>query len=399
SFSNNNLTGSIPSSISLLTRLTYLSLSNNNLTGSIPRGISVLVQLINLRIHGNRMGGSLPSSLSRLVNLVNLNLSANNLSGEIPPKIGGLASLKYLNISGTNLTCPPDNSACGVTQSPTTSFCRSCKPFCNTCTNQSAEISRGSSISSSESSSTGGGRGVSVGVIIGIVVAAVVILLLLGAILLYVRRKKSTGTSLTASDCTEFSLAEVIKATNDWSKDNQLASGAFGDVFKGVSPRDGTEWAVKRARLIDMDFQKEIQHMADKNHPNIVRLLGFAIGGDLRSRAEQVLIYEYVPNGDLRKWIDPNAERPLTQKQRLDILTGMARGVEYLHSFGIVHRDINPANVLITDSMQAKIADFGLVRMGEGTSASTTRVMGTPGYVDPAYFSTCKATTASDVYR
>ncbi|CAI7927054.1 unnamed protein product [Closterium sp. NIES-54] len=138
--------------------------------------------------------------------------------------------------------------------------------------------------------------------------------------------------------------------------------------------------------------------MADKNHPNIVRLLGFAIGGDLRSRPEQILIYEYVPNGDLREWTGPNTERPLTLKQRMDILIGLARGLEYLHRFGIVHRDINPGNVLITDSMQAKIADFGLVKMGEGTSVSTTRIMGTPGYVDPAYFSTCKATTASDVY-
>ncbi|CAI7804912.1 unnamed protein product [Closterium sp. NIES-54] len=138
--------------------------------------------------------------------------------------------------------------------------------------------------------------------------------------------------------------------------------------------------------------------MADKNHPNIVRLLGFAIGGDLRSRPEQILIYEYVPNGDLREWTGPNTECPLTLKQRMDILIGLARGLEYLHRFGIVHRDINPGNVLITDSMQAKIADFGLVKMGEGTSVSTTRIMGTPGYVDPAYFSTCKATTASDVY-
>ncbi|CAI7921437.1 unnamed protein product, partial [Closterium sp. NIES-54] len=213
------------------------------------------------------------------------------------------------NISGTNLTCPPDNSTCGITQSPRTSFCRTCTPFCNTCTNQSAEISRGSSIistsSSSGSSSAGGGGGVSVGVIIGIVVAAVVILLLLGAILLYVRQRKSTGSSLAASHCTEFSIAEVVKATNDWSKDNQLGSGAFGDVYKGVSPRDGSLWAVKRARLINVDFQNEIQQMADKNHPNIVRLLGFAIGGDLRSRPEQILIYEYVPNGDLGEWTGP----------------------------------------------------------------------------------------------
>ncbi|CAI7758069.1 unnamed protein product [Closterium sp. NIES-54] len=138
--------------------------------------------------------------------------------------------------------------------------------------------------------------------------------------------------------------------------------------------------------------------MADKNHPNIVRLLGFVVGGDMRTRPEQILIYEFVPNGDLDNWIGPKAPAPLSLKQRLDILIGIARGFEYLHSFGIVHRDIKPANILITDDMQAKIADFGLLRMGEGTTVGTTRIMGTPGYVDPVYLRTSKATTASDVY-
>ncbi|CAI5516574.1 unnamed protein product [Closterium sp. Naga37s-1] len=138
--------------------------------------------------------------------------------------------------------------------------------------------------------------------------------------------------------------------------------------------------------------------MADKNHPNIVRLLGFAVGGDVRSMIEQVLIYEFVPNGDLDKWIGPNAPSPLSLKQRLDILIGIARGFEYLHSFDIVHRDIKPANILITNDMQPKIADFGLVRAAEGTTVGTTRIMGTPGYVDPVYSRTSKATAASDVY-
>ncbi|CAI5532804.1 unnamed protein product [Closterium sp. Naga37s-1] len=115
--------------------------------------------------------------------------------------------------------------------------------------------------------------------------------------------------------------------------------------------------------------------MADKNHPNIVRLLGFVVGGDMRTRPEQILIYEFVPNGDLDKWIGPKAPAPLSLKQRLDILIGIARGFEYLHSFGIVHRDIKPANILITDDMQAKIADFGLLRMGEGTTVGTTRII------------------------
>ncbi|CAI5472015.1 unnamed protein product [Closterium sp. Yama58-4] len=94
----------------------------------------------------------------------------------------------------------------------------------------------------------------------------------------------------------------------------------------------------------------------------------------------------------------PDAPHPLTMQQRLGILTGMARGLEYLHSFSIVHRDIKPANVLLDARMHAKLADFGLVRLGEGTSVAATRVMGTPGYVDPAYYRSHKATPKADVH-
>ncbi|CAI7912843.1 unnamed protein product, partial [Closterium sp. NIES-53] len=128
----------------------------------------------------------------------------------------------------------------------------------------------------------------------------------------------------------------------NWASDNQLRSGAFGDVYKGVSPRNGTTlWAVKHAKLLEADFQRE---------------------------------------------------------PRLDILIGAARGFEYLHSFGLVHRDIKPANILLGEKMQAKVADFGLVRVEEGTTVGTTRVMGTPGYMDPIYSLTSKATRAIDVY-
>ncbi|CAI7815492.1 unnamed protein product [Closterium sp. NIES-54] len=89
---------------------------------------------------------------------------------------------------------------------------------------------------------------------------------------------------------------------------------------------------------------------------------------------------------------------PLSLQQRVQVLLGVARGLQYLHSFGIVHRDIKPANILLDAHMTAKVADFGLVRMGDEGTGDTTRILGTPGYVDPAYSKSRKAARTNDVY-
>ncbi|CAI7773009.1 unnamed protein product [Closterium sp. NIES-53] len=95
------------------------------------------------------------------------------------------------------------------------------------------------------------------------------------------------------------------------------------------------------------------------------------------------------------------ASRPVSLQQRLEMMIGAARGLEYLHSFSMVHRDVKPANILLDGNWQAKIADFGLTKMGEGNAYNpqdSTRVLGTPGYVDPVYGRTRKATPANDVF-
>ncbi|CAI5964653.1 unnamed protein product [Closterium sp. NIES-64] len=118
---------------------------------------------------------------------------------------------------------------------------------------------------------------------------------------------------------------------------------------------------------------------------------------------EQILVYELMPNGDLASWIGPGISNPLSLRQRLDILIGVAKGLQYLHDFNIVHRDIKPANILLDGKMQAKVADFGLVKLCGSTSMCSslpsTRVVGTLGYVDPEYYDSQKASPATDVYR
>ncbi|CAI5484325.1 unnamed protein product [Closterium sp. Yama58-4] len=117
---------------------------------------------------------------------------------------------------------------------------------------------------------------------------------------------------------------------------------------------------------------------------------------------EQILVYELMPNGNLASWIGPGVSNPLSLRQRLDVLIGVAKGLQYLHDFKIVHRDIKPANILLDGKMQAKIADFGLVKLCGSTSTcsslASSRVVGTLGYVDPEYYNSHKATTAADVY-
>ncbi|CAI7895495.1 unnamed protein product, partial [Closterium sp. NIES-54] len=208
------------------------------------------------------------------------------------------------------------------------------------------------------------------------------------------------GSSGTPLVCHQYPFDLIRQITEDFSETRRIGSGGYSDVYRAVDPMDPTVlWAVKRAKVITNDFKREINEMASKHHPNLVRLLGFCLDMDVvNERTEQILIYEYMLNGDLETWVGPDAPRFLTLSQRFAILIGAAHGLEYLHSFGIVHRDIKLANILLDRHMHAKVADFGLVRMGEGTSVGTTRILGTPGYVDPAYSRTRRATTATDVY-
>ncbi|CAI5949758.1 unnamed protein product [Closterium sp. NIES-64] len=178
--------------------------------------------------------------------------------------------------------------------------------------------------------------------------------------------------------CEQFTLQQMLSATNNWSEENVLGKGGFGIVYKGRSPQ-GQLWAIKRSTIMTNDFETE----------NVET-----------GKQEQILVYEFMANRDLQYHIH-RTKRPLSLRQRLRLAQGAAEGLAYLHGVDtpIVHRDIKPANILVTGDMQAKVADFGLLKRLTHGDADATRVVGTPGYVDPDYNRTNVITTKSDVFR
>ncbi|CAI7799987.1 unnamed protein product [Closterium sp. NIES-54] len=190
----------------------------------------------------------------------------------------------------SGFTCPPDAASCVVRQSNSSAFCQQCNSFCTTCKTHTAPPPRtvaspppsppplpptrlsspptpsSSPPSSPSPSDASSPSGLSVGAIIAIVAATVLMLLLVLASAWWfaARTRASNRAALSGlqnapTPCRQYSLAVVARATGNWSKECLLGSGAYGDVYCGVCPEDGTTlWAVKRAKVITADFHREV---------------------------------------------------------------------------------------------------------------------------------------------
>ncbi|CAI5932461.1 unnamed protein product, partial [Closterium sp. NIES-64] len=202
--------------------------------------------------------------------------------------------------------------------------------------------------------------------------------------------------------CARFSLADMLTATNHWAPQLLVGDG-HRVLFKGVDPRDGvTPWLLKRCRARESEeFHAEVAEMGNKNHPNLLRLLGYCNEQDKLWRWEKVVVYECMPGGSLLDKFGPHgstARVPLTLQQRLGILIGVARGLEYLHSFGLVHRSVSLRSISLDGSMQAKLAGFDYVTRSEAAAGREHAVVGEPGYVDPQLELTRELTPTNDLY-
>ncbi|KAL5726449.1 hypothetical protein ACHQM5_009491 [Ranunculus cassubicifolius] len=174
---------------------------------------------------------------------------------------------------------------------------------------------------------------------------------------------------------------------------DKIGQGGYGVVYKGKLV-DGTLVAVK---LLDKgkddgeEFINEVESFSRTSHVNIVSLLGFCYDGFKRA-----LIYEYMVNGSLEKFIyDHNPlviESQLGWEKLNQIVIGVARGLEYLHrgcNTRILHFDIKPHNILLDKDFIPKISDFGLAKVctTQESVVSMSGTRGTAGYIAPEVFS------------
>ncbi|AES94933.1 putative protein kinase RLK-Pelle-PERK-1 family [Medicago truncatula] len=197
-----------------------------------------------------------------------------------------------------------------------------------------------------------------------------------------------------------FTYEELAAATDGFIDSNLIGQGGFGYVHKGVLP-SGKEIAVKSLKSGsgqgEREFQAEIDIISRVHHRHLVSLVGYCISG-----GQRMLVYEFISNNTLEYHLHGKGRPTMDWPTRMRIAIGSAKGLAYLHEDchpRIIHRDIKAANVLIDDSFEAKVADFGLAKLtSDNNTHVSTRVMGTFGYLAPEYASSGKLTEKSDVF-
>ena len=200
-----------------------------------------------------------------------------------------------------------------------------------------------------------------------------------------------------------YCYSDVRKMTNSFKY--KLGEGGYGSVYKGKLD-NGNLIAVKvlqESKGNGEEFVNEVASISRTSHVNVVTLLGFCFEG-----RERALIYEFMPNGSLEKFVYDgisSTNRQLGWDKSYHIAIGIARGLEYLHrgcNTRILHLDIKPHNILLDEDFIPKISDFGLAKLcpGKESAVSLLNARGTIGYIAPEVF--CRnfgrVSHKSDVY-
>ncbi|OEL15009.1 LRR receptor-like serine/threonine-protein kinase RPK2 [Dichanthelium oligosanthes] len=416
--SRNLLEGQIPASFQEFKSLKFLSLAGNNLSGRIPSCLGQLRSLKVLDLSYNSLAGKIPSNLVALRDLSVLLLNNNGLSGNIP-ELTSSPSLSIFNVSFNDLSGPLPSKIHSLTcdsirGNPSLQPCglsALSNPFVNVRALSETDTNPPADNTAPDGSGGGSGGGFSKIEIASITSASAIVAVLLALIILYIYTRKCASRpsrrSLRRREVTVFvdigaplTYETVLRASGSFNASNCIGSGGFGATYKAeVAP--GKLVAIKRLAIGRFQgiqqFQAEVKTLGRCRHPNLVTLIGYHL-----SDSEMFLIYNFLPGGNLERFIQERTKRPIDWRMLHKIALDVARALAYLHDScvpRILHRDVKPSNILLDNDYTAYLSDFGLARLlGNSETHATTGVAGTFGYVAPEYAMTCRVSDKADVY-
>ncbi|KAL5581638.1 hypothetical protein UlMin_014081 [Ulmus minor] len=357
------------------------------------------LRIISLDLSSSGLIGAIDVSLSSLTMIKSLNLSNNRLTGQVPNFLSQLQFLSVLDLGGNNLTGPVPADL--IEKRNSGSLILSLDKNLEVCSPASCKKKKHKYV-----------------IPLVVSAAAALVLLLALAVLRGIRRRKKVAYYVCSSLLSDekarktkslkmgslepkhlqFSYSEILAITNNFEK--VIGEGGFGIVYYGYL--DETQVAVKMLSPTSAqgikEFQAEIKLLLRIHHRNLTPLIGYCNEGTNKG-----LIYEYMANGNLARVLSDKSSYVLSWEERLRIAMDAAQGLEYLHNGckpPIIHRDVKPSNILLNEKFQAKLSDFGLSRIfpAEGGSHISTVVAGTPGYLDPEYYTSNWLNEKSDVY-
>ncbi|XP_025806950.1 probable LRR receptor-like serine/threonine-protein kinase At1g05700 [Panicum hallii] len=356
--------------------ITALRLSSSGLTGAVESSFGDLKSLEYLDLSNNSLSGPVPDFLAQLPSLKFLDLSSNKLSGRVP------ADLLERHQNGSLVLRTGNNADL-------------CDNDASTC-----ELEKKSN------------KTLVIATVVPIVVVAT---LLFVAAFLILRRMRNSQDKWMATNSRlnsredrsnifenrKFTYKELKVMTANFRE--EIGRGGFGAVFLGYLENQSPVAVKMRSKTSsqgDKEFLAEAQHLTRVHHKNLVSLIGYC-----KDKKHMALVYEYMHGGNLEDRIrgEASAATPLTWHQRLKIALDSAQGLEYLHKScqpPLIHRDVKTKNILLSADLEAKIADFGLMKAfaDEFKTHVTTMPAGTLGYLDPEYYNTSQLSEKSDVY-
>ncbi|XP_059316719.1 probable LRR receptor-like serine/threonine-protein kinase At1g14390 [Lycium ferocissimum] len=432
--SDNHLGPKFPS-IGNNNNLVILNLSNNLLRSEIPDGLKKYTHLQILDFSSNKLVGPMPSFLFSLPAIQSISIAKNQLSGALPSSVSCSNKLKFVDVSSNFLVGKLPACLGSSSRDRTVINIWNCLSSTSTkyqhphtfCEKQAIAVKPPSRTHDDEKKQSTVKLGVVLGLIAGIVIVIGAIGLLIFFVVKKVTRNRVQGykndsfafeknstlskaadggnarrtmrmVSLGLPPYHVFTLEEMEEATNNFDPTNLVGEGSQGQLYRGWL-RDGSVVLVKCLKLKQKHspqiLQQHMEMISKLRHRHLVSVLGHCVVTyqDHPNTASTVfVVLENVVNGSLKDHLSDWRKRDVLKwPQRMGITMGIAKGIQYLHTGGVTGNDIKLENVLLDETLTARISSYNISLPPKVGSESPL--------AGPDHFTSAKEAEKEDMYQ